>query len=338
MGKTITRAGEAAATGGLSEFTHGTDAFGAQTALQKLGLAPEDYKPQLLPNTDPIQGLATVGGAPLLANIAMGVSPSDAIAGYFGKTPGDDYNTWKSSLSQDEQSALSGIENQMGQIQSNTDLRNKAVQSVVNDFPNVAAQAAQARQSAGGEFDQTTKDAVNLALSQTASKYAANGMLSSGAADAAVARVGAQNAQDKLAYMDKQGNTSYQQGLDQWNARYTEANALRGFQQKMLGQGVDAGFSANQKMLDRTQQTNQFNANALNTAQQSNNANKSAMLGAFGSVAGTMGAYAMFGPAAGAAKGAAASSETGFNPQTMSTPTGANANPANYGISTANWR
>jgi hypothetical protein len=256
----------------------------------------KDYSPTLLANEDPKMVLARSGGAPLLANIAMGVNVDDALAGYFGKNKGEDFQQWYASLDGAGQSALDSVRAQLTQVQSNTELRNQAVQKVVDDFPNIAANAAKSRQAAGGEFDEATKGAMDLALSSVASKYAAGGALSSGAALAAEARTGAQMGKEKLDYMDSREGTAYDKGLDDWRARYAEVNALRGFQQKMLGMGVQEGFSANRDALNRDADIKRFNTGAVNDAAKAKQASDDAMFGAIGNLAGTAAMYAIAGP------------------------------------------
>ncbi len=244
----------------------------------------------------PAQTLAMSGGAPLLANVAMGVDPKQAIAAYFGAS---DYNKFYDGLSDSDKQLVDGVTGQLTSIQSNTELKNKAVQQVVNDFPNVVAQA---RQQYGDQFDATTKQYVDQALQGTAAKYAANGSLSSGAMAAASARVGAEQGMNKLSYMDQGANMATQG----WQARYNEANALRNFQNLMTQGAAGQGFSAVQASLNRNNSTQNNNANMANQnamADKANqNASDNALFGAIGGLAGTA-AGAFFGGPAGAAIG-----------------------------------
>lgn len=256
---------------------------------------------------NPAQTLAMTGGAPLLANIALGADVKQTIAGYFGAS---NYDKFYGSLSDSDKELVDGVQNQLTSIQSNTDLKNKAVQQIVQDFPNIAAQAAQTRQASGQEFDATTKQYLDQALQGTAAKYAANGALSSGAMAAASARVGAQYGMDKLNYMDNRGDNAYNQGVQGWQARYNEANALRNFQNLMTQGAAGQGFSAVQASLGRTQQTNLANAGFANQQNLQNQQNDNAMLGALGGLAGTA-AGAYFGGPAGAAMGGKIGSSVG---------------------------
>lgn len=284
--KTFKRAALAGVTGGLSEFTHGADAFGVKSGLQALTGGGQEYTPQQLSEEDPKLRLAQSGGAPLLTQIALGVDVEDALAGYFGRSKGNDWDAYLKNLNPNEQAAINNVRSQLTEIQSNTNLRTQAVQKIVNDFPNIVSQTApaiaQAKAQAGEEFDSFSKAAMDYALNSTASKYNAGGMLSSGAAAAAEARTGAQFGMDKLNYVNNQGNQAYDRNandiMGHWQAQYNEANALRSFQQTMLGQGVKQGFSANQDLLNRNFQTQVFNTNASNQKLLMDNANSNATL------------------------------------------------------------
>lgn len=272
------------------------------------GLSGGGYTPQLLSNEDPSMMLAQSGGAPLLTQIALGASVDDALAGYFGKSSGNDFQQYYNSLSSDEKSAIDGVKNQLTQIQSNTDMRTQAVQKLAQDFPNVvsmtAPQVLQAKQQAGQDFDAASKGAMDLALSSVAAKYGQTGSISSGAATQAEALVGAQQGEQKLSYQTQQGNQALDLLGQGWQQQYNEANALQSFQQKMLGQGASQGFSAMQSMLQRNNQNAQFNANATNQKGMSDQASNNALLGAVGGLAGTAIGGAMAGPVGGAAGGA----------------------------------
>lgn len=252
---------------------------------------------------NPAQTLAQSGGAPLLANVALGVDPKSAIAGYFGA---DDYDKFYAGLSDSDKKLVSGVTNQLTQIQTNTNLRNNTVQSIVNDFPNIAAKAAQDRKASGDEFDATTKGYLDQALNATAAKYAAGGSVSSGAMNEASAKVGAQYGMDKLNYMDNRGDASYAKGVQGWQAQYNEANALRNFQNTMTGNAAGQGFSAVQAALNRTQQTNGNNATFANQDSLQKQKSSDALFGAIGGLAGT----ALMGPAGGLIGRAAASGAT----------------------------
>lgn len=301
--KTVKRAATAGLTGGLSEFTHGSDAFGLRTATNAIGLT---HKPLSTPQgtmENPAAMLAQSGGAPLLANVALGANVDDSIAGYFGA---GDFQKFYDSLSPQDKGLVDGVRKQLTSIQSNTNLRNQAVQQVVQDFPNIAKQAAVARQAAGQEFDDTTKQYLDQALGQSAAKYAANGMLSSGAMAAASARVGADYGMQKLGYMDQREGTAYDQGLQGWQARYNETNALRNFQNLMTQGAAGNGFSANQAMLQRNQQTQMGNLGMINQQNIQNQQNDNALFGAIGGLAGSfVGANALKGMYGGSIGGGA---------------------------------
>lgn len=303
MGGTVTRAVTATATGGLSEFTHGADAFGVKTGLKALGMGGSSYTPTLLPKSDPMMELAQSGGAPLLTSIALGANVDDAVAGYFGRTKGQDYDAWYKGLSQDEKQAVDSVKTTLTQIQTNTDLRNQAVQKVVNDFPNIvqgtASAVTAAKQKAGEEFDAASKSYLDYANNAIAAKFGGSGTVSSGAAIAEANRLAAQLGIQKLQYQTEQGNTAYERGandlLGAWQQQYTEANALRGFQQKMLGQGASQGFSAAQAALERSKQTNIANTGAINQAGAAKAAADNALTSQIFGLAGTAGLVGLTG-------------------------------------------
>lgn len=238
---------------------------------------------------NPATLLAQTGGAPLLANIALGANVDDALAGYFGKS---DFRSFYEGLSDSDRELVDGVKQQLTSIQSNTEMRNKAVQQVVNDFPNVVAHAAQARQAAGQEFDDTTKAYLDKALGASAAKYAAGGNLSSGAMLEASGRIGADMGMQKLGYQDSREASDYNMGAQGWQARYNETNALRNFQNIMTQGAAGNGFSAAQASLNRTQQTGMMNAGFANQQNLQNQQSDNQMLGAIGGLAGTaLGGY-----------------------------------------------
>lgn len=280
---------------------------------------------------DPKLALAQSGGAPLLTQIASGASVEDALSGYFGLPAGTKFDTWLSQQDEATQNAVNSTKNQLTQIQSNTDLKNQAVQKLVSDFPNFMQTAIPKYASI---MDDATKQMMDRALSQSAAKYNAGGALSSGAALAAQARVGADIGMQKVQYGTDLANQD-------WMHQYTEANALRNFQQKMLGQGASQGFSAAQSALDRAQKTNQFNTGVANQNTADENARSSALFGSLGNLAGnaallyaTRGASAASPGAAPMNRGGDQTFAGGFN----STPSGANADPSNYGIGGGGYR
>ena len=249
---------------------------------------------------NPAAVLAQTGGAPLLANVAMGVDPKQAVAGYFGASNFDEFY---GSLSPEDKKLVDGVTGQLQTIQSNTNLRNQAVEKVVADFPNLAKQAASARMQAGGDFDEVTKGYMEKALGASAAKYAAQGGVSSGAMVEAAARTGADMGLKKLDYMANREDTSYNNALQGWQARYNETNALRNFQNLMTGQAAGQGFSAAQASLARNQQTNMANLGFVNQQNLQNQQNDNAMFGAIGGLAGTALGGFLGGPVGGAIGG-----------------------------------
>lgn len=306
MGGTLGRAGLALGTMGMSEFIqknpYGIPINNPFSRLNPFKLGGEDgYTPQMLPNQDPKLILAQSGGTPLLTQIVLGANVEDALAGYFGRSTSikdasgnNDWSAYLNGLNPDERAAIYNVRDQLTQIQKNTDLRNQTIQNLVNDFPNVVSMTAPkvlaAKQAAGEEFDQATQNAMKLATDQLAAKQASSGLLSSGASAAAAARIGAGYGLQRLDYQNQRGNQQLGLQAQDWQNQYNEANALRNFQQTMLGQGVQQGFSANQAMLNRQQQTNMANTQSQNQAQMFNigqeNAMTSQLFGAAGSLAG----------------------------------------------------
>lgn len=305
IGKTVKRAGLAVATGGLSEWTHGRDAFGLQTGIRAVtGQKDAPNLPGINGGQDPAELLAQTGGAPVLANLAMGVDPEDALAGYFGKNKQDgSWNEFLGTLNQKDLDAIHSVHGQLTTISKNRDLRQQAVDKVIADFPNIAQQAAQDRAKAGGEFDEVTKGAMQQALGDTAAKYAAGGGLSSGAANEAFARVGNENALKKLDYMGDREQFSYNTKLNEMNTRLVEVNALRDFQNTMLGGKMQQGFSAQQANLQRQLQGSMANAEMANQQRLADQQSSNAMLGSLGSLGGTILGASLLGPAGAMAGG-----------------------------------
>jgi hypothetical protein len=321
--KNIVRGLEAGATGGLSEWTH-KDPFGGinnPLGLRSIGLfGGESSTPALAAapgGQSPTELLAQTGGAPVLSQIAMGVDAKTALAGFMG-IPKEQFDEYVKGLNPKDAYALKSTQDVLETIQQNTDLRNQAVQKVLADFPHLSINVAKERAAAGAEFDETTKAAVDQALNGTAAKYAAGGNLSSGAANEAFSRVGADHAIDKLNYMGQREGVAtenqlneYQSNLAGYNSRLAEVNALRDFQNTMLGQGASQGFSAAQANLGRVQQAGMANAGYQNQQimqnQANDNASQNALFGAIGSLGGAFIGGSMLNGAMGAGAGAGAS-------------------------------
>jgi hypothetical protein len=248
--------------------------------------------------------LAQTGGASLLANIAMGVDPEDALAGYFGKSKSDgSWEKFLGTLNQKDFDAINSVHGTVSTIQKDRNLRQQAVENVIKDFPNLAKNAAKARQEAGGEFDEVTKGYMSQALGDAAAKYNLGGNLSSGAANEAFSRVGNENAMKKLDYMGGREQNQYNMDSQVMNARLGEVNALRDFQNTMLTGQVSQGFSAQQANLQRQFQGQAMNAEMANQQRLSDQASSNSMFSSLGSLAGTaIGAY-FGGPMGGAIGG-----------------------------------
>lgn len=246
--------------------------------------------PQIGGKQNPLEILSSSGGAPLLTNIALGADVKSTLMGYFGAS--GDYNKWFNNLNESDRSAIQGLETQLTQIQTNTDLRNQAVQKLSDDFPNLMASSIPKYSAMA---DAVTSQMMTKAMDQISAKQAAGGAFSSGATAAAAARAGADIGMQKLQY-------GTGMALQDFQNQYNNANALQSFQQKMLGQGATQGFNAVQNALQR-------NAGiAINQAQLQANQNaadqqaQAGMWGALGQVGG-MGIGAMLGGPAGAMAG-----------------------------------
>lgn len=295
----------------------------------KLSMGGGGYTPTLLPQSDPVMQLAQSGGAPLLTSIALGANVNDAVAGYFGRASGQDFDAWFNGLTPDQQAAVKGVTNQLTQIQQNTDLRNQAVQKVVNDYPNLVQKTAQdvatAKQKAGEEFDAASKSYLDYANNAIAAKFGGTGTVSSGAAIAAANRAASELGIQKLGYQTEQGNTAFERDsadlLGAWSQQYTEANALRGFQQKMLGQGASQGFSAAQNAIKANADITAANTGAVNQANAAKSAADNALTSNLLGLGTTAGLLALtHGASAAAPKPPPTDNSTGFDPNTMSTP------------------
>lgn len=240
------------------------------------------------------------GGAVLLANIAAGADPNTALASFLGVDPAS-IDSYLNQLDPSDRQAVVGIRNQIQQIQSNTSLRNQTVQNLVNDYPNIMANSIK-------QFGQMDNPVIAQAVQTINAKYGAGIGLSSGAATAATARATAGLSVD---YAQK----NFEQQL-------SEAEALRGFQQKMLGEGAKYGQTAAQSYLDRQAQVQTEQVKATERANEVNASQKSALFGAAGGLAGTaIGAYvggpvgAAIGQQAGKIAGSTASSDKGPSQQ-----------------------
>lgn len=245
-----------------------------------------------LSQQSPMDILVNTGGAPLLANIAMGANPTDTMASFLGipvtglqsiiANPNDPNLLQNTGVDPKTASQIKSLYNQLVEVQSNTNLKNKAIQSLVSDFPNFMAQNVPKYASI---MDEQTKAMMDSALSQVGAKFAANGQLSSGATAEAAARAGADIGMQRVNY-----GTALA-GQD-WQNQFNEANALRSFQMNMMGQNAQNGFNAVQNALAGNQQVNMANANFSNQMQLQQHQDQNAMFGALGGLAGTaLGGY-----------------------------------------------
>ena len=257
------------------------------------------HAPQIGGQQRPLDMLTSTGGAPLLMNIALGADPEEALASFLGTDVGNlraafaNQNSTLGKLSDQDRYALQGLMGQLKSIQSDTNLRNQAVQKLADDFPNIMAQKIPQYSALA---DDATKQMMDQALNQIGAKYAAGGQLSSGATAQAAAEAGAGLGMQKLQY-------GTQLAGQDWQNQYNNATALQSFQQKMLGQGAAQGFNAVQNALAGNRGIQQKQAQMNFDADQANAQQSQAMWGALGSLGGTALGTALGGPVGGAAGG-----------------------------------
>jgi hypothetical protein len=301
----VVRGATDVATFGTAEIGGVSKKMGS-VADRLVGGKSSSYTPKMLPQSDPIMQLANSGGAQLLTNIALGTNVDDAVASHFGRSGGADFQAWYNGLDPNQQAAIDGVKKQLTQIQSNTQLRDTAVQKIVQDFPNIVSMTSQkvmaAKQAAGQEFDQATKGYLDYAMKAIAAKSGGSGTVSSGANIQASADAASKLGMDRLNYTTQRGDAALNLENSDWMNQYSEANALRSFQQKMLGEGAGQGFSAAQSALERAQRTGEFNTDAVNRKQAADQTSDNAMLGSLGNLAGTAAVYGLMGPKAAAVK------------------------------------
>lgn len=281
-----TRVGLDTLTGGLAEIRGLSSKAGGMVGnFAGNLLGGGNYSAPNIGQQSPMQMLTTTGGAPLLMNIALGADVDDSIASFLGipkKEMLDALNGRNSVLGTPEQAKatvaqISSIRNQLMSVQKNTNLRNQAVQKLVDDFPNIMTQKIQQYSSIA---DDATKQMMQQALDQVGAKYAAGGMLSSGATAEAAAKAGADIGMQKLQY-----GTALA-GQD-WQNQYNNATALQSFQQKMLGQGAMNGFNAVQNALGNNNSNAQLQTKMDFLTGNQNTQDQQAMWGAVGGAAGT---------------------------------------------------
>lgn len=276
--------------------------------------------PNLIPpgagqRADPAGVLESTGGALLLGNIAAGADPTTALESWLGVAPGG-LPAYLNGLNPEERNAIQGIQTQVTQIASNTDLRNQVVGKLVNDYPNIMANSIK-------QFGQMENPAIQQAMQTINAKYGAGIGLSSGAAAAATGRATAGMSMDFA-------QTNFNQQL-------SEAEALRGFQQKMLGQGAQYGQSAAQDQYNRASEyTNNTNKALMGWGMQTqaqDAAANSAMAKSIGSMGtpGTGTSNNLFGSIMGNSSNSTYSGAQNFNPSTMSTnPAGQVVGPGSF--------
>ncbi len=308
--KTVTqgigRATAAVVTGGFSETKKGKKLGNVIGNVFTLGhgggldnTPGSDGAAPTLTGDSPAAILAQSGGAALLANIALGVDPDEALSGYLGQTK-DNFDEYLDELPANERNAIMSVRTQLRTIKDNTALRNTAVDKIINDFPNIAQQSVQkARQLAQSDlsvFDDVSRQVLDKAANQLSAKFAATGGFSSGAFNEGLAKEATGLAVERagMAYDRNASISDFEANIpvQQYQLRLAETNALREFQQNMLGQVQGQGFSAAQTSLQRnaninmTNNQNQIQAQAIDRQMKSQERN--AMFGAIGSLGGSL--------------------------------------------------
>lgn len=253
--------------------------------LNKLGSGGGPSAPIMGGQQSKMDMLVNSGGAPLLANITMGADVDQTLASFLKLSDGQ-YNEMVQNPNSPDGQAIRQLQNQLKGIQSNTQMKNKAIESLVNDFPNFMAQKAP---EFAKMMDNETKAMMDQALSKVGAQFAAGGQLSSGATAEAAAKAGADIGMQRLQFGVGMA------GQD-WQNRYNEANALRNFQMNMLGQQSQQGFNAVQNALQQNTQVGMANAGFQNQQSLQNQQNQNAMWQGLGQLGGTVIGGMMGGP------------------------------------------
>lgn len=282
----------------VNPLTLGSTLIGAHTTQRNVntlndvvkGIGGGQTAPTVGGAQNPLQILTQSGGAPLLTNIVLGADVGTALMGYFGAS--GNFDSWLASLNPEDKQAVQGLYNQLSEVQTNTNMRNQAVQQLTADFPNIMQNGIQ---KYGAMADDVTKGLMDQAMQQISAKQAAGGNFSSGATAQAAANAGANIGLQKLGFASNLA-------LQDFNNQYSNASALQTFQQKMLGQGANQGFNAIQNALSGNRQTSQLQSYLNYNANAANQQAEAGMYGALGTLGGTV-LGGMFGGPAGAAIG-----------------------------------
>lgn len=272
--------------------------------------------------------LASSGGVPLLTKVLMGASVASTVAGYFGKKPNEDYGSWLDQYDDEAKAEIKKLEDNLAQIQKNVELRDQAVSKIVNDFPNIAAQAIEerkrSRQAYGEEIDKVTSLMLDKAANQLSAKYAASGGFNSGAFNEALGKSATDIALAKaepMARMAREDGLAAEQ--DQkigMQLRLAEAEGLRDFQRTMLGQGMQDRFSATQALLQNGQANARFGAQMDYQQRRDRQQDNQQLFGSLGSTLGTMAMMPLYSQMFGGNRAAAVSPTNSVNNVPTSTP------------------
>lgn len=246
--------------------------------------------------------MAQSGGVPLLTKVMLGASVGTTLASYFGHKSEQDYRSWFDGLEAQDQQEIQALEKNLSEMQGNMDMRNKAVQKLIDDFPNVAAQQLEETKkqygTALGAFDESTKMVLDKAASQLSAKFASTGGFNSGSFNQGLADQAYQIAQPRaqLAY-DQQMDLAHQQRENTFmgqQMRLSEAEALRNFQQNMLGVNQQQRFSAAQAGLQRRQGATSSLAGLDLQHRQASDQAKGQLFGSLGQTLGTAAMMPMY--------------------------------------------
>jgi hypothetical protein len=270
--------------------------------------------------------MASTGGTSLLSKVALGLPAATAIAQMFQKPPNMDYNEWKGQFAAEDQAEINRLEEELKTVQTNLEVRNQAVSKLIDDFPNVMRDSIQKQREglarSRGAFDETTKMVLDQAANQLSAKFAATGGFSSGAfnqglanasTDVALERAGMVR-EDEAMLAQAEGNV----GIQQYQMRLAETEALRDFQRTMLGGQIDQRQSAFQNMMQRKTGMEQTSMQMQN---QERIAGRQERAGIFGSLGQLAGSYLM----ASSMQGKSPFGSTGGSPNMQSTSFDPNA-------------
>jgi hypothetical protein len=239
-------------------------------------------------------GVAQSGGMPLMTKVLMGSSVASTLAGYFGLSKPEDYSEWLNSLDEADRAEVQRLEANLTEMQNNVKMRDEAVKKLVDEYPNIMAQAVEERKRSREAFDNVTQQVIGKAADQLAAKYAAAGGFSSGAFNQGLAEKSTDIALERAGMEREDAMAGIQDKEKFYAMRLAETEGLRDFQRTMLGQGMADRFSAGQAMLQSQSGRRQTAAN-IRASQDMNRSNqKQELFGSLGQAATTFALYNQF--------------------------------------------